>query len=213
MNKYIGEIILAAFFDKHSKDWDKNPSRTQRTIEISKSIKQIVNLTKNSKILDFGCGTGVLGLEFVDMVKEVWFADVSEGMLSEVRNKLKDRNIKNAVTVNIDNNNSLSKFDGVFTIMTLHHIVNVEQQIFKMISWLNKGGYICICDLDKEDGSFHSSDESVPHKGFSREFIINILKKNNINLIFDQNIYTINKEVNQIEKAYPVFMICGKLSN
>ena len=53
--------------------------------------------------------------------------------------------------------------------MTLHHIPDTAKILGSFHALLNPGGYLCIADLDQEDGSFHSSDSTFDgHNGFAR---------------------------------------------
>ena len=50
------------------------------------------------------------------------------------------------------------RFDLVYTLMTLHHIPDTAKILGSFQALLQPGGVLCIADLDKEDGSFHSHE-------------------------------------------------------
>lgn len=52
--------------------------------------------------------------------------------------------------------------------MTLHHIPDTEAVLRDMHTLLHQSGYLCIADLDSEDGSFHGQDADV-YPGFDRQ--------------------------------------------
>ena len=66
---------------------------------------------------------------------------------------------------------SVNQYDIVVTNMTMHHINNIEDFIFKLAHSLKVGGKLFIADLYKEDGTFHSDNTDVVHFGFSEEEI------------------------------------------
>ena len=59
------------------------------------------------------------------------------------------------------------RYDLVFSMMTLHHVPDVARGLAAFHTLLNRGGYLCIADLDAEDGSFHGPEVDV-HHGFER---------------------------------------------
>lgn len=48
-------------FDNRAATWDENPSRIELVENVSKLINSKINLQKTDEILDYGCGTGLLG--------------------------------------------------------------------------------------------------------------------------------------------------------
>ena len=51
--------------------------------------------------------------------------------------------------------------------MTFHHIEDIDKILRDLFSLLVAPGYLCIADLDSEDGSFHGP-EFTGHLGFDR---------------------------------------------
>ncbi len=94
--------------------------------------------------------------------------------------------------------------------MVLHHISDVEDIIKKWSESLNKGGYLCIADLEEEDGSFHGKEFSG-HKGFSKRKLTEIFKKNNFNFITTSEPHVIKKGRSDGKVTeYPIFLMIGK---
>lgn len=200
---------MVDYFDKHSTVWDKNRHRVERAQTIVNAIKATIPFTKAERALDFGCGTGLLGLDLADSVGEIWLGDTSEGMLSELRKKIQAQQIKNAIPIHLDQDEHPQSYDVIASLMVLHHIDDVAAQIRTLVSWLTQGGYLCLCDLDKEDGSFHE-EEQVPHHGLDREFITACLEENQLEVVSNTTVYINKKVVDNVEKEYPIFMIVGR---
>ena len=198
-------------FDSKSKTWDQHRYRIERAQIVADAIKMRIPLDQIKRALDFGCGTGLLGLNLVGMVKDIVFTDTSSGMLHEVDQKIKEKGIENASTLLLSNGKIESSFDLIVSLMVLHHIDNIDEQIKWLSDALEPDGYICLCDLDQENGSFHQ-EERVPHNGFRRESIIGLMERNGVKVVESTTVYVNKKMIGTREHEFPVFMIVGRKS-
>lgn len=179
-------------FEEKAKNWDNNPLIVEISNIFFEEIRKNVKITKDLKILEFGCGTGLVGLNFSSLVNSVLMIDNSKAMLSVLRAKILKNKLNNIEVIEGDINNleiEKSKFDLIISFMAFHHVKNISNilNIFKNI--LKENGTVIIGDLSKEDGSFHGL-EKVEHNGFEMEEIKNIFSKNNlcVNKIYKYNI-------------------------
>lgn len=197
-------------FDELSKDWDK-PAAVERAVTIAQSIKETIDLSSVKTVLDVGCGTGLLGLNFIDC-EEVSFLDNSAGMLDQVKQKFSNQNITNGkILHNVAFEELPQQYDTIISLMTLHHIPDYKGALQTLINKLNYGGYLCIADLDKEDGSFHKGlGHKDIHNGFDRAHIEELFSQFGLTEIHTNSPYTVTKEVEGVAKEYPLFLICGK---
>ncbi len=200
---------MSEFFDAAAKTWDTKHQRVAQAKAIAEIIKQTLPLTQETKALEFGCGTGLLGFNLVDHVGEMTFSDTSRGMLSEVENKLKITACTSAKILDLNSDRIGFGYDLIFSSMVLHHIPNHDQTITELSRALHPSGYLCICDLDKEDGSFHSK-ETVPHHGFERSDIEAIFQHSGLNVILSCTGFINRKIINDQEIDFPVFLIIGQ---
>jgi predicted TPR repeat methyltransferase len=200
---------MSEYFNSQSKTWDQHQYRINRAQIVATAIKKAIPLSSVGTLLDFGCGTGLLGLNFIAYAKHVILADNSEGMIEQVEQKLHTQSIMNAGTLHLRKENLNSSYDLIVSLMALHHIKNVEDQIAQLSSSVKSGGYICLCDLDKEDGSFHQ-EEIVPHNGFERDFIEKNLKKNGLEVIESSTVFINRKKINNEEREFSIFMLIGR---
>ena len=69
-----------AFFDSKAEQWDAHQARVLRAEKIYQHIIAEISVKSNDSVLDFGCGTGLLGFHFIDSAAEVTFADTSTGI-------------------------------------------------------------------------------------------------------------------------------------
>ena len=74
-------------FDMEALTWDD----LLRRVELAKAvIKNIIPYLKgNERVLDFGCGTGLIGLNIAFFVKEMIGVDISKKMVEKFNKKLK----------------------------------------------------------------------------------------------------------------------------
>lgn len=159
-------------FDEKSKTWDEEPRRVERAKIVANEIIKLLPNNGTMKGLEYGCGTGLLSFNLQPYFKHITLADTSQGMLQIAQQKINNANIENMKTQMIDltiDKSISEKFDIIYTVMVLHHIHNTGEIIKNFSRIINKSGYLCIVDLDEEDGSFHGQDFDG-HKGFKLRY-------------------------------------------
>jgi anthranilate/para-aminobenzoate synthase component II len=114
--------------------------------------------------LEYGCGTGLLSFALQAELGAITLADSSSGMLEVLREKIARGGSTNMTPLRLDlaiDPLPVERFDLVYTLMTLHHIPDTAKILGCFHSLLQPGGVLCIADLDKEDGSFHSHEARI----------------------------------------------------
>jgi cyclopropane fatty-acyl-phospholipid synthase-like methyltransferase len=197
------------YFDVHSATWDANRDRVERANAIAGLIRQHVPLGAQMRLLEFGCGTGLLGFNFLSEVGQICFADTSAGMLEEVHKKIAASGASNVGTLDLSQSPLDGPYNVICSLMTLHHIEDHRAQLEALSHALAADGYLCLCDLDSEDGSFHSR-EVVPHNGFARSEIESIFRDIQLDVTLTTTGYIVRKEVAGVPREFPVFLIIGK---
>lgn len=204
--------MSTAHFNTKAKDWDKDLEKTKRAKLIANEMVQIIKPNKQLNALEFGCGTGLLSFELQHYFKEITLVDYSEGMIKVLKEKIEQQKIKNFKPLLIDlikNPTNIGKTDVIFTLMTLHHIDNIEEISAIFYSLLNNNGYLCIADLVEEDGSFHSPELNFDgHFGFNKKNLEAQLEKCGFNIIYYSTPYTIEKKTTL--KKYPLFLLIAQ---
>jgi ubiquinone/menaquinone biosynthesis C-methylase UbiE len=196
------------YFDKQAAAWDDNPVRRELTGAIAAFICQAIPLNKQFSVLDYGCGTGLLSFLLSDKVGSICAADVSDGMLEQVRKKIAAGNVENIEAVNFDITKAKptkKNLDLIVSAMAMHHIEDSAGAITKLAQLLKPGGWLAIADLCAEDGSFHEAGVAV-HNGFEPEEIAKHIKSLKMASVIYKNVFEIPKN----QKIYPVFCICAK---
>ncbi|NPA03812.1 MAG: class I SAM-dependent methyltransferase, partial [Epsilonproteobacteria bacterium] len=155
---------------------------------------------KKYKILDIGCGSGLLSYNLLDIAKEIIGIDTSKGMVEVFNQKSPSPTIR---AYQKEITECKEQFDLVVTSMTLHHIPKIEPFFKEVRKRVKKGGYFFICDLYPEDGSFHSrGNEGVFHFGFKPKELEKLLEKEGFEVVSSKTIYTIQKH-----KNFPLFLL------
>jgi ubiquinone/menaquinone biosynthesis C-methylase UbiE len=201
-------------FDDEAIDWDNDPEKTERAIIFAKEINDFIKPDKTLDALEFGCGTGLLSFQLKDFFKTITLADNSEGMIKVLGEKIVKEGIDNFKPLHIDSLESdlkIKKYDVIYTLMTLHHIADVNNIVKVFNSILKRGGYLCIADLVKEDGSFHSDHDNFNgHNGFDRNELKDILSNNGFSVEYFKICFEIVKQFDDKNKKYPLFLMIGK---
>lgn len=200
---------MTAFFDAAAITWDTKQQRIAQAKAIAEIIAVSIPLNKTMNGLEFGSGTGLLGFNLIDKLGQITFGDTSTGMLAQVEAKIKSAGHKNAQLLDLTTTSIDSKYDLIFSSMVLHHIDNHQTTIKELIRTLTPNGYLCICDLDKEDGSFHSK-ETVPHHGFERTEIMLFLQANKMELVTSCTGFINKKIIHGKAVDFPVFVIIAQ---
>lgn len=202
----------AAHFDAKARQWDDNPVFQERGLKIAQAIRQAVPLTPHMRALDYGCGTGLLSFPLRDELGSILMADSSGGMLDVVAEKMAAQNVTNMTTMKLDllvEPVPAQRFDLIITAMTLHHVPDTDRILRVFHDLLNPGGYLCIADLDQEDGSFHGIDVDVHHGFDQADLGRRTMQAGFVDTRF-QTVFTISKERETGMRDYPVFLMTAR---
>ncbi|WP_341664425.1 methyltransferase domain-containing protein [Vibrio sp.] len=77
---------MANSWDDYAVDWDSEPSALLYADKAFESLQQVVDI-QNLKVLDFGCGTGLLSQKLSPVVKDIVALDSSEAMIEQLDGK------------------------------------------------------------------------------------------------------------------------------
>ncbi|MGZ6275326.1 MAG: class I SAM-dependent DNA methyltransferase [Syntrophales bacterium] len=158
-------------FDKDAASYDLKPGRVKLAQDVATAIMSEVKLNGAMDVLDFGCGTGLVTLQLQPFVRTITGADSSHGMLAILKSKITERKLTNVKTEFIDLEKSVelkNKYHLVVCSMTLHHVEDLGYIFHEFYNCLLPGGYLCIADLDSDEGEFHRDKTGVVHSGFDR---------------------------------------------
>ena len=199
-------------FDEKAKGWDSDPIKVERALVIAEAIRKRVPLRTDASALEYGCGTGLLSFALQPYLGEITLADSSQGMLAVLKEKIAAGGIRNMTPLSLDlavDPLPPDRFTLIYTMMTLHHIPDTERILRCFHSLLENSGYLCIADLDKEDGSFHGADFSG-HTGLDRRELTEKAEIAGFRNISFATVYEMTKETDHGRKKFPVFLMAAE---
>ena len=153
---------------------------TSERVQIAKvssdAIREYLVDTKSKDAIDFGCGTGLVGINLLNEFKSILFLDTSQNMINQVKQKISDANIHNASTLCFDfETASLTgiRADYIFMAQVLLHIKDIESVLSRLYDILNFEGHLIIVDFDKNENI--ASD--LVHNGFDQVKLTEVMTK------------------------------------
>lgn len=195
-------------FDAKASSWDSDPAKVNRARCVAEAIALEVPDIGRRTVLDYGAGTGLLGFELLPRASRVTFADTSQGMLAVVREKIARGRLENADAVLLDLTRDPlpgTRFDLVCTLLTLHHVPDVDALFSAFRGILSPGGVLAISDLDTEDGSFHGP-AFTGHRGFSRDDLARRLARAGFGPVRFSTPHEIQKDVEGETRRFQIFL-------
>ncbi len=192
-------------FNDQAQEWD-DEGKIKLMATLAQKTLQVLKLREPIDMMDFGCGTGLFGLEFADFAKSLVGIDTSEGMLDVFIKKTADANHITSILVDLEKEDCDQTFDLIVSSMAFHHLNNPQKLLGKLKTMLKPGGKIAIVDLDKEDGSFHPDNDAmgVKHFGFAKEEILDWADATEL-LIDYRIINTLEKDDKKYQQFLAVF--------
>lgn len=201
-------------FDNRAAQWDALPRRVALANAVVAAIQGNVDLQPWMRMLDYGCGTGLVTFGLQPLVQEVIAVDSSRGMLEQLELKAREAGITNLSTVFIDLDSQWQLPDGIDLLvssMTIHHVPEVAELFSRFHAVMNPGAWLCIADLEKEDGSFHEDQVAhIPHQGFSIQEMEHYFREAGFKKITTCPVMHVQKEREGAVRNYPVNLTFGR---
>jgi ubiquinone/menaquinone biosynthesis C-methylase UbiE len=206
----------ANHFDEAAANWDAEPRRIELTSAIGQAILRHVQPTRGMDVLDYGCGTGLLGLFLLPHVRSVTGADSSPGMLQVLEDKIRAGGLQRMRAERLDLRHDPtpdSRYHLIVANMVMHHVDQTDVLLAAFYQMLLPGGFLVIADLDTEPGLFHGPEvaQSVYHHGFDRRTFMDRLYRVGLVDVKDVTAHVIRKPIaNGDIREFPVFVIVGR---
>lgn len=198
-----------ARFDAAARTWDDDPMKHQRARATAAAIAAAVPDLATRRVLDYGCGTGLLGYALLPRAAHVTFADTSQGMLQVVAEKAAAAGVADRATpvlLDLEKDPApAGAFGAIASLMALHHVKDTAAFFRAAHAALGPGGVLAVADLDAEDGSFHGHGAHV-HTGFDRAAVAAELARAGFGAPAFQTVF----EVEKGGRRYPVFLAVAR---
>lgn len=107
----------------------------------SYKIAEILRFTKGARVLDLGCGVGLITEELAKKHKAVTGVDGSENKIRKARRDTKQKNIKFIYSMFQDFHPEI-KYDCVILSNVLEHVTDPVELLKNIYSWLKDGGRV-----------------------------------------------------------------------
>lgn len=153
-------------FDQIAKKYDSKQQIELAEI-IIEEVRPKLQDSKPKTLIDYGSGTGLIGLKLTDLVDSVVLVDSSKQMLEIAEDKISSLEITNANVVCSDFTKETPNFkaDIILVSLVLLHIPDTKKILQKLFNILNDDGELIIIDFDENDNVSHPK----VHNGFSHE--------------------------------------------
>ncbi len=168
------------------------PERVHIAKVSSEAIRGYIVDTKSKDAIDFGCGTGLVGMNLINDFHSMLFLDTSPSMIDQIKQKITNSKIRNADTICFDfEKDGLSELraDYIFMAQVLLHIDNYESVLTRLFDVLNEGGHLLIVDFDKNENIV----SDIVHNGFHQDELSDRMTKIGYKNIKSKTFYTGSK--------------------
>lgn len=169
---------------------------TNERIQIAKitsdAIREYLVDTNDKSAIDFGCGTGLVGMHLLKDFNSILFLDTSQNMINQIKQKFADFDIQNVDTLcfDIEKESRLDLHaDYIFLSQVLLHINDIKFVLSRLYDVLNVGGHIIIVDFNKNEEVV----SDMVHNGFNQERLIELMTIIGYKEIQSKTFYTKSK--------------------
>ncbi len=140
-NTHVCPVAIAGSLDNRIRRWLQNPQ---------KILKQYIK--EGMTALDIGCGPGFFSIDMAQMVGtsgKVIAADLQEGMLQKVRNKIKGTELEERITLHKCDKNKIgvsSHVDFILLFYMAHEVPDKEKFFNEIKTILKPTGQVLIVE-------------------------------------------------------------------
>ena len=149
-------------FDERAATWDDDPAKVERGRAVAEAVAGAVDLRPDTRLLEYGAGTGLASQALVGRVGPITLADPSEGMRTVMQQKRDDDVFPASTRIwDLDltrHDTPAERFDLILTVLALHHVQteDLDRVAAAFAAMLESTGQLCVVDLEEDvEGLFH----------------------------------------------------------
>ncbi len=207
-----------AYFDQAAATWDDNPRRVELAGSVAEAMCREMPLAPDMRIMDFGCGTGLIARQLAPKVASVTASDTSTEMLAVLARKAQASGLANVETLRLESGYpppGAALYNVIVCSMVLHHVQDIPVLLGRFAAWLRPGGWVAVADLEREDGTFHADSAHVVHHGIDPSFLAAQMKKAGFAVKSIRTVHTVRKQPKGATEVreYPVFLLTAQRSD
>lgn len=139
-------------FNLEAGGWDAVPQRVRVAGAVADCIRDLVPWLGVQRLLDYGCGTGLVTLRLAALAREVVAVDSAPNMIARLKEKLAAANVEHvrAVVADVERGEPLPEgpFDAIICTQTLNHVRNPERLLVAFHAAMKVGGTVAIAEMD-----------------------------------------------------------------
>ena len=194
-------------FDEKAATWDDDPAKVERARVVAEAIRSAVPLSPEHRVLDVGAGTGLLSEQLAGHVGALTLVDPSAGMREVAAAKISAGRLPEGTRIwETDLATEpvpTERFDLVATLMTLHHVPDLQRVLAAFVELLADGGRLAIVDLMAEDGSFHGEGFGGHHGFEPGDLAVRLTGLGLVDVHVREDVHGVDKE----GRRYPLFLL------
>lgn len=177
-------------FERIANNYDTPDREKIAKITANSILKKISPQSSAQIAIDYGCGTGLVGMNLLDAFNTVIFADASQNMINIVKKKLEESSHLNAKTVCLDAENQpiqtvKLEANTIFMVQVLLHVKEITLLLNNLSETLPPKGQLIIVDFDYNEQVI--SDKV--HNGFKEDKLTQTLHESGFENINRETFY------------------------
>lgn len=153
-----------------------SPERSALSNIFAAEIRKHLQNGKEKTAIDYGCGTGLVGMALLDDCQSILFVDAAKNMIEVVKQKIIQTQAKNATALCLDAESALQEplqADIIFMVQVLLHVADIRPLLTNLYQSLHPNGDLFIIDFDENNAV--NSDKV--HPGFKQEQLIQTMEE------------------------------------
>ena len=145
--------VTKSWFKDWSDEYDNTLGKVDRHDKLLDLVVDSSRIRDGQKVLDIGCGTGLLSLKFLEKADCIIYGiDNSSEMFEIFKEKIKKLNLADKISLGLEDAENIDfrdeEFDIIASTVTLHHVKEKYPVIKKIYKLLKPGGRLLIGDID-----------------------------------------------------------------
>ncbi len=161
MSAKTGKNVMRNWFGGWSNEYDRTLGKLRFHRDLLDLVVKNSGVKNNDKVLDIGCGTGLLSLKFLKAADcSITAVDNSKEMLVLFEDKIKKLKLDNRVVCKLMDAGSVKfandTFDVAVSTVALHHLKKKLNPLKRIFRVLKPGGRFIIGEVDMDTTGRHT---------------------------------------------------------